>query len=167
MSSKDNLVTAVLPQLTRFGIINKKKQMQLCQEYIQKLAVKTPSEKTIISKLSGGNQQKVVLARWLCMNPKLIILDEPTRGIDVGAKSEIEKLIQQMSDSGIAVLFISSEIEELARGCDRVAVLFNGLKTYELVGDEISYQHIVDSIAASGEQVRAKAIQDKGGDKNE
>ncbi|WRS27866.1 sugar ABC transporter ATP-binding protein [Oscillospiraceae bacterium MB08-C2-2] len=157
MDIKDNLTAAVLPQLTKGGVIQRKKQQSLCDDYIKRLAVKTPSAKNTISKLSGGNQQKVVLARWLCMNPRLVILDEPTRGIDVGAKSEIEKLIQSLSDSGIAVLFISSEIEELVRGCDRVVVLYEGQKACELIGDEISYQNIVDEIAACGEKVRAGA----------
>ncbi len=166
MNIQDNLTAAVLPQLTKVGVINKKSQQKLCEEYIKRLAVKTPSAKNIISRLSGGNQQKVVLARWLCMSPRLVILDEPTRGIDVGAKTEIEKLIQELSASGIAVLFISSELEELVRGCDRVVVLYNGTKASELVGDEISYQNIVDTIAECGEKTRAVEAAKEGGSTN-
>jgi len=157
MTVRDNMTVANLPNLTKAGVIRSAQQESVCEEYIKKLAIKTPSAATIIRDLSGGNQQKVILARWLCMNPKLIILDEPTRGIDVGAKSEIEKLIQNLSDSGIAVLFISSEIEELVRGCDRVAVLYNGSKVCEFVGDGISYDNIMDAIAQAGEAAYAKA----------
>jgi len=163
MDIKDNMATAILPRLTKRGIIQKAKQQKLCEDYIKRLAIKTPSSKNLISKLSGGNQQKVLLARWLCMDPKLIILDEPTRGIDVGAKSEIEKLIQSLSDSGIAVLFISSELEELVRGCDRIIVLYEGRKACELTGEQISYQNIVNAIAEYGEKTRANAKVAAGG----
>nr|WP_122011822.1 sugar ABC transporter ATP-binding protein [Maliibacterium massiliense] len=162
----DNLTMAILPKLVRAGVINTKEQLALTQEYIGKLSIKTPSPRALIRNLSGGNQQKVVLARWLCMQPEMIILDEPTRGIDVGAKAEIEKLIQMLADSGIAVLFISSEIDELVRGCDRVAVLYEGRKVCELVGDEISREHILDAVARGSEEARAlhqQAAQGGGG----
>ena len=97
--------------------------------------------------LSGGNQQKVILARWLAGKPRLIILDEPTRGIDVGAKAEIEKLIQQLAREGISVLYISSEIEELVRGCDRIAVLREGSVFGELFGEEITSDNLLHMIA--------------------
>lgn len=151
MTVRDNMTVANLHNLTKAGVIMPGTQEQISGEYIDKLAIKTPSDLAIIRNLSGGNQQKVILSRWLCMNPKLIILDEPTRGIDVGAKAEIEKLIQKLSDSGIAVLFISSEIEELVRGCDRVAVLYNGSKVCEYTGSSISYKNIMDAIAMAGE----------------
>jgi ABC-type sugar transport system ATPase subunit len=111
------------------------------------LGIKTPSPDQIIKNLSGGNQQKVLLAKWLCKQPLLIILDEPTRGIDVGAKSEIEALIQDLSTEGISVLMISSEMEELIRRCDRIAVLHDGEKVSELVGEEISENSIMNAIA--------------------
>ena len=160
MNVSDNMMVVNLPNLTKGGVIDSNEQERLCKEYIDQLAIKTPSAAAIIRNLSGGNQQKVILARWLCMQPKLMILDEPTRGIDVGAKSEIEKLIQNLSDSGIAVLFISSEIEELVRGCDRVAVLYNGGKVCEFVGDQISYEHIMDAIAEAGERAYAKTVEE-------
>ncbi|WRS28906.1 sugar ABC transporter ATP-binding protein [Oscillospiraceae bacterium MB08-C2-2] len=147
MSINDNLTMSILGKLSRFGVLNKKKQRAVTEEYIEKIAVKTPSADTKIKNLSGGNQQKVILSRWLATHPDLIILDEPTRGIDVGAKGEIEELIKKIADQGISVLYISSELDELVRGCDRVAVLREGQKIAELTGEEISSDRIMTVIA--------------------
>ena len=111
------------------------------------MSIKTPSENTKIKDLSGGNQQKVILSRWLATKPDLVILDEPTRGIDVGAKGEIEDLIREISEQGISVLYISSEMDELVRGCDRVAVLRDGRVVGELTGEDISSDNIMKAIA--------------------
>jgi ABC-type sugar transport system ATPase subunit len=111
------------------------------------LGIKTPGPDQKIRNLSGGNQQKVLLAKWLVKQPLLIILDEPTRGIDIGAKMEIETLIQKLADDNISVLMISSEMEELIRGCDKIAVLRDGQKVGELVGEEISDKKIMGVIA--------------------
>ena len=97
--------------------------------------------------LSGGNQQKVLLARWLATHPRLLILDEPTRGIDVGAKAEIEKLMHSLRDEGMAILFISSELEEVVRDSQRVIVLRDRIKAGELAGDEINQETIMHTIA--------------------
>ncbi|MEA4911223.1 MAG: sugar ABC transporter ATP-binding protein, partial [Oscillospiraceae bacterium] len=131
MSIEDNLTISQLHKLSRFGVLDFKKQKSVTEEYIQRIRIKTPSSKTKIRSLSGGNQQKVVLSRWLAMQPDMIILDEPTRGIDVGAKGEIEDLISEIASQGISVVYISSEIEELVRGCDRIVVLSDGKKTRE------------------------------------
>jgi len=147
MSVAENMTIAYLPHLSTMNVINKKKQMEIVKEFIKTLNIKTPSENQIIRNLSGGNQQKVLLARWLCMNPKMIILDEPTRGIDVGAKAEIEKLIQLLSEKGISVLMISSEIDELVRNCNRVAVLRDGRKMGELEAGQITCENIMDLMA--------------------
>lgn len=104
----------------------------------------------LIGNLSGGNQQKVLLARWMCMNPDLIIMDEPTRGIDVGAKSEIEDLIQELSSNGISILMISSEVEELERNCDRVYVMREGKELADLIEDDINSDLIMSTIASAG-----------------
>ena len=113
-----------------------------------KLSIKTPGANQEIKFLSGGNQQKVILARWLALNPDFIILDEPTRGIDVGAKSEIDNLIQSMANEGISILLISSEMEELVKRCDRVAVLYEGEKVGELKGNDLSVDTILHTITA-------------------
>ena len=115
--------------------------------YIEKLKIKVSGPHQRMRELSGGNQQKVLLARWLCKKPILMILDEPTRGIDLGAKSEIEDIIAELSADGVAVLMISSELEELVRSCDRITVLSEGRKVGELTGREISEERLVDIIA--------------------
>ena len=127
-------------------------QNAIADNYISALKIKTPSAETPIKNLSGGNQQKVLLARWLAIQPELIILDEPTRGIDVGAKVEIEKLINRLSDDGVAVLFISSELEEVVRVCDRINILRDRKKVGELAGMEIDEQRIMQVIAEVHEE---------------
>lgn len=147
MTVQDNLTMGLLGKISHMGLIHARKQREIAQDYVSRIAIKTPGLTTKIKNLSGGNQQKVILSRWLAMNPDLIILDEPTRGIDVGAKGEIENLIAQISDSGISVLYISSELDELVRECDRVVVLREGKNVGELVGEEISQDAIMDIIA--------------------
>ena len=149
---QNNLTICSLDDLTKGGFINSRKRKQLSDDYIQKLLIKTPSGEQLIKNLSGGNQQKVILSRWMAIHPKLIILDEPTRGIDVGAKAEIEKLIHDFSDNGISVLFISSEMAELVRNCDRILVLRDGKIMGELTGQEISEKSIMETIATGKEK---------------
>ncbi len=147
LSVKDNMMLSSMKKTCRFGIINNTAQNNLVEEYIDKLRIKTPGSKQIIRNLSGGNQQKVLLARWLCTKPNLIILDEPTRGIDVGAKKEIEDLIQKIANEGISVLFISSEFEELVRNCDRIEIIREGENAGSLTKAEISEENIILAIA--------------------
>lgn len=147
LSVATNIVISALKEVSNGIILNQKKCNDITEYYIKKLNVKTPSYNQKIELLSGGNQQKVILARWLASNPKLIILDEPTRGIDVGAKREIEKLILSFALSGISVIYISSEMEELVRNCDRVIVFKDGYSIGELAGDEIMEDNIMEMIA--------------------
>jgi ABC-type sugar transport system ATPase subunit len=147
LSVKENMTLAMLPQISSFGIVSKARQDEIVRRFIERLSIKTPSPNQSIRNLSGGNQQKVLLSRWLCMNPKLLILDEPTRGIDVGAKVEIEELIQELSKMGISILMISSEIVELERNCDRVVVIREGVKLAELTGEAINQNRIMEIIA--------------------
>ena len=151
LSVKENMTLAFLPQIQKFGFVDAKKQNEIAKTYIDRLKIKTPTPEQQICNLSGGNQQKVLLARWMCMNPKLIILDEPTRGIDVGAKAEIEVLIQELSDSGISVLMISSEIAELQRNCDRVVVMRDGRAVGQLIDQDITQDNIMEMIAKGSE----------------
>lgn len=151
LSVKENMTLALLPKISRFGVISQKKERELADFYIQKLRIKTPSANQQIRFLSGGNQQKVLLARWMCMNPKLIIMDEPTRGIDVGAKSEIEALIQELSDNGVSILMISSEMDELQRNCDRVVVVRDGRSLKTLTGKDIEPEIFMKTIAAGSQ----------------
>ena len=108
---------------------------EIADRYIQLLGIVTPSPEQLVKNLSGGNQQKVILARWLATDPKVLILDEPTRGIDVGAKTEIQKLVMQLAEEGKSCVFISSELEEVVRVSDRVAVLRDRKKVAEYGGD--------------------------------
>jgi len=126
MSVRDNLTLALMPQLTRHGVIDQARQRAIVDRLIQRLGIRLASPDQKIRELSGGNQQKVLLARWLCLAPKLLILDEPTRGIDVAAKAEIQGLIRELARDGLGVLMISSELEELTEGCHRVSVLRDG-----------------------------------------
>ena len=147
MSVRDNMLIACMKKVNRHGVVSMKRQRELVQKYIDAVRIKTPSMEQNIGNLSGGNQQKVVFARWLCMNPELIILDEPTRGIDVGAKKEIEELIRGIADQGISVLLISSEFEELVRNSDRIVVIRDGKNISELTGDGITEQNIMKALA--------------------
>lgn len=151
LSVRENITIALLPKLNSFGFVKTKEQDEIVRSYIDRLKIKTPTPEQAICNLSGGNQQKVLLARWMCMNPKLMILDDPTRGIDVGAKAEIEQLIQEFSKSGISVLMISSEIAELERNCDRIIVMREGRVIGELAGDQISQDKVMETIARGSE----------------
>ena len=148
VSVKNNMAVCSLDELVRGIFINNAKRTELVDNYIKKLKIKTSSREQLIKNLSGGNQQKVLLARWMATRPKLIILDEPTRGIDVGAKAEIEKIIRELSEEGISIIYISSEIQELVRNCDRVIVLREGKICGELCTEEISEMNIMKFIAS-------------------
>jgi ABC-type sugar transport system ATPase subunit len=150
LSVKDNILIANLNKTSRFGILMKSRQNAMVDEYIQTLKIKTPSREQNIMNLSGGNQQKAILARWLCLKPQLVIMDEPTRGIDIGAKREIEALIRHMAEEGISILFISSEFEELIRNCDRIEVIREGVNMQTLTGADITEKNIIHSIAGVG-----------------
>ena len=152
MSVKNNIVLACMKQISQLGFVISRKRLALVNRYIEELRIKTPTPEQRIRNLSGGNQQKALLARWMATNPKLIILDEPTRGIDVGAKQEVERLVQQIASQGIGVLLISSEIPELVRNCDRVIVLREGEQVGELAGAQISEEAIMQIIAQNYEQ---------------
>jgi simple sugar transport system ATP-binding protein len=132
LSVRENMILAMQASRGPLRLLSRKQQAEIADQYIRALNIKTPSPETPISNLSGGNQQKVLLARWLCMAPKLFILDEPTRGIDVGAKAEIEKLVNSLRERGMAVLFISSELEEVLRVSQRIVVLRDRKKIGEL-----------------------------------
>ena len=147
MSVRDNLTLALLPALSRRGIVEREKQDRIVDRFIERLGIKTAGPDQPIRELSGGNQQKVLLARALALDPRLLILDEPTRGIDVGAKSEIQGLINELADGGLGVLMISSELEELTEGSDRVVVMRDGHSVAELSRQDISQDAIMGAMA--------------------
>ena len=150
-SVTENTTLATMEQFTSGLLINKSKEKKVTEKYIQELATKTPSADQLVVNLSGGNQQKVVIAKWLTRDSEILIFDEPTRGIDIGTKTEIQKLVLDLADKGMAVTFISSEVEEMLRTCSRMAILRDGKKVGELSGDELSQEGIMKAIAGGGE----------------
>jgi ribose transport system ATP-binding protein/inositol transport system ATP-binding protein len=121
-----NTTLAVLDNFIAYLMVNRKKELKIVEDGINSLDIKTPSITQRVSNLSGGNQQKVVLAKWLATSPRILILDEPTRGIDVGAKAEIYRIINELAGKGIAVIMVSSELNEVLNMCDRLAVMREG-----------------------------------------
>ncbi|MEY8354513.1 sugar ABC transporter ATP-binding protein [Lachnospiraceae bacterium 54-53] len=150
LSVRENLILALQAKRGMFHLIGRKEQEELADKYIRLLQIKTAGMETPVKSLSGGNQQKVILGRWLLTDPDFLILDEPTRGIDVGTKTEIQKLVVQLAGDGKAIMFISSEVEEMIRTCSRMAVLRDGQKVGELEEDELSQNHIMKAIAGGG-----------------
>ena len=144
----DNIAMVAINKLLENGLYSKTKARRASQEYIEKLKIKTPSGDQIVGNLSGGNQQKVVIGKWLLNDPDIIILDEPTRGIDVGAKRDIYLLIGNLVQQGKAVIMISSEIPELMGVCDRIAVMSEGRLSGELSREEFSQEKIMTLASA-------------------
>jgi monosaccharide-transporting ATPase len=147
LSVRDNIVLAALPRMSRAGLVDAGKIDQVVDYFIDRLRIKVSSPEQKVAELSGGNQQKVMLARWLCLDPKALLLDEPTRGIDVGAKAEVQSLIDELAEQGLAVLLISSELDELIEGSDRVVVLKDGRVVSELAGDQVSQSSLMAALA--------------------
>lgn len=143
MSVKDNMLISKLGQL-KSEVLNKKKLSTLTGDYIKNLRIALASEDQEVKELSGGNQQKVVIAKWLAMEPDILILDEPTRGIDIGAKSEIYELMHRMAAEGKSIIMISSEMEEIMRISDRVLVMHEGSLTGEMDANEASQETIMN-----------------------
>jgi simple sugar transport system ATP-binding protein len=147
LSVRENIILALQARQGSLRPLSGKRQQEIADEFIKLLGISTPGASQAVMNLSGGNQQKVLLARWLATQPQLLILDEPTRGVDVGAKAEIEKLIESLRARGMAILFISSELEEVVRDSQRVVVLRDRAKVAELVGGQISEEIIMRTIA--------------------
>src|SRR3954467_4970494 len=147
LSVRENLTLALLPRLQRHGIVDRKRQTETVDRFIKAIGIKCSSPDQPVRELSGGNQQKVLLSRWLCTDPKLLILDEPTRGIDVGAKRDIQVLVRQLADEGLAVLLITSELEEIIADSDRVVTLRDGRSVAELTGDRITEDALMQAMA--------------------
>lgn len=151
-SVQDNITMASLGRVSRGGLLHKNQEKKAAHKYIQSLRVKAPDEKVLAGNLSGGNQQKVVIAKWLMTEPDVIILDEPTRGIDVGAKRDIYLLIGEFVKQGKAVIMISSEIPEIMGLSDRVLVMAGGRLTGELTREEFSQERIMTYAAQFGKE---------------
>lgn len=149
LTVRENIVLALQASRGWFKYLSKQQQYEIADRYIRLLNIVTPSADQPVKNLSGGNQQKVILARWLATNPRVLILDEPTRGIDVGAKAEIQKLVLSLAEEGKSCVFISSELEEVLRTSHRIVVLRDREKVTEFTG-EVDEQTIMQSIAGGG-----------------
>ena len=154
MSVSVNLSFAALDRLSNRGVIDRVRERQLIEEMIELLAIRTDGTDIPVGSLSGGNQQKVVIAKWLMVKPRIILLNDPTRGIDVGTKAEIYQLLRKLAASGAAIIFYSTDYDELIGCCDRVIVLYDGAVKRVLVGEEITERALISSalnIATPGE----------------
>jgi ribose transport system ATP-binding protein len=144
MAVKWNIVFPIVKQLSKFGVVNTKKEDAIASKFKERINIKTPSLMQQVINLSGGNQQKVVLAKSLAAESDILIFDEPTRGIDVGAKQEIYHLMTELADNGIAILMISSDMEELLGMSDRIIVLCEGELAGEVQKDKFNQNYILD-----------------------
>jgi monosaccharide-transporting ATPase len=151
LTVRDNIVLALQADRGWFRRISKRRQDELAQSYISALGIRPANPDALVRNLSGGNQQKVLLARWLAVAPRLLVLDEPTRGIDVGAKAEIQKLVSSLADEGMAVLFISAELEEVLRLSHRIAVMRDRRKVADLPNEDVTVGQIMGLIASGAE----------------
>jgi ribose transport system ATP-binding protein len=143
MAVRQNITISALDKVSRLGFVNFGEAGRLAQDYVSRLDIRTPSLRQKVRNLSGGNQQKVVLAKWLSLNPKVLILDEPTRGIDVGAKAEIHALMSQLAKQGVGIIMISSELPEILGISDRIVVMHEGRVAAEFQRDEASQDEIM------------------------
>ncbi|SEG89604.1 ribose transport system ATP-binding protein [Actinacidiphila yanglinensis] len=151
LSVRENISLAALPRLSRAGLVSQAKQDEIVTFFMKRLRIKASGPDQKVGDLSGGNQQKVLLARWLCLNPKVLLLDEPTRGIDVGAKAEVQGLVDELARDGLGVLLISSDLEELIEGSDRVVILKDGRVVGHLAGDDVTEDGLLDALATAPE----------------
>ena len=147
LSVRDNMILALQVKTGLFKPFSKAKATKMAEEYIKLLDIKTASVNTPIKSLSGGNQQKVILGRWLLTHPKYLILDEPTRGIDVGTKVDIQKLVLKLASEGMSVTFISSETDEMLRTCSRLLVMRDRSLVGELTGEQLTQKEVMNTIA--------------------
>jgi ribose transport system ATP-binding protein len=152
----ENISLADLPNYATMLIVDSSRERAVAEEQRRRLSIKTPDIDTLVVTLSGGNQQKVVLAKWLSMRPKLLLFDEPTRGIDVGAKSEIYGLMRGLADEGVAILMISSDMEEVIGVSDRIAVMHEGEISGFLERQDFSEHNVL--MLAVGQQVKDEPV---------
>lgn len=148
LSIKENIVLPVLKSISKFLVINQRKEKRIVEEHVNSLKIKTPSSAQLVRNLSGGNQQKVVVSKWLASNAQVLIFDEPTRGIDVGAKQEIYQLMNQLTERGISIIMISSEMEELMGMSDRIITLREGNIVGELSSNDQFTQEAIMQLTA-------------------
>jgi len=147
LSIKENIITTDMKSVSNYSYLNQSKILNICNNYIEKIGIKGVANQNVIN-LSGGNQQKVAIAKWLHANCKIVIFDEPTRGIDIGAKAEIYQIIREFTSKGYGAIVISSEVAELAEVCDRVIVMSKGEITHEVTGENLNQDYILKCITS-------------------
>jgi ABC-type sugar transport system ATPase subunit len=151
MDVTQNTSLASLDKVSKFNFINKKKEEALSLNFIRKLKTQVKSPKMEVHKLSGGNQQKVVIAKWLATHPKVLLLDEPTRGIDIGAKAEIYKLINELAEQGMGIIVVSSELPEILAVSDTILVMSESKQTAKLNRAEATEELIMKAALSEKE----------------
>ena len=157
LSVRENISLAVQARKGFLHPLSSREQNELADKYIKALGIATPDAEKKVGELSGGNQQKVILARWMATNPKVLILDEPTRGIDVGAKAEIQRLMLEMCGDGVSVIFISSELDEIIRCSNRIMIMRDREKVAEVSGETCTQEQILSIIAEGSDAARGEA----------
>jgi len=147
MSCRDNITLPQVQDLTSGPFVSSGAEMEIYEQYREKLEIKSPSWRQTVGVLSGGNQQKIVIGKWLSMKPRVLIVDEPTRGIDVGSKSEIHNLLRELAAQGYAVIVISSEMPEVLRVSDRIVAMYHGRIMREFSADDVTEDSLVQAIS--------------------
>lgn len=158
LSLRDNIALALQADLGWFRRIPLRRQNELAESYIQAMGIKPANPDALMKELSGGNQQKVLLARWLALAPRLLVLDEPTRGIDIGAKAEIQKLVTRLAENGLSVVFISAELEEVLRISHRIAVLRDRRKVADLPNYDLTVSKLLAAISEGPDEAPPEPI---------
>jgi ABC-type sugar transport system ATPase subunit len=153
LTVRQNIGAASLGANSALGFMSPWREQRMADEYVQRLSIRTPSTQAVTSTLSGGNQQKVMLAKWLAIRPRILLVDEPTRGVDVGAKAEVHRILRELARAGVAVLMISSELPEVLSASDRILVMHEGEVTGELSAEEATEERVM--FLAAGRQQKS------------
>lgn len=159
---KENISAPIIDTICRKGIVNRKKENEIAEKYVEELKVRTPSIETVVGTLSGGNQQKVVISKWIATSPKVFIMDTPTVGIDIGSKAEIYEQIHKFADEGMAIILISDEIQEVMANCNRVLVMAHGKCVVELSEEDLMQEgadkHLAEIIGNQKEKALSQEV---------
>jgi rhamnose transport system ATP-binding protein len=158
MRIRENISLSILKLLSKFSFINRQAEATLAEDSIDQFSIRAYSTEQVVGKLSGGNQQKIVISKWLATNPRVLIMDEPTRGIDVGAKSEIHRLMSQLAREGLAILMISSELPEILGMSDRVLVMRGGKIVAEYPRHEATQEKIAAAMMSESRDTESDPI---------
>lgn len=160
---KENISAPIIDTICKKGIVNRKKENEIAEKYVEELKVRTPSIETVVGTLSGGNQQKVVISKWIATSPKVFIMDTPTVGIDIGSKAEIYEQIHKFADEGMAIILISDEIQEVMANCNRVLVMAHGKCVVELSEEDLMQEgadkHLAEIIGNQKEKALSQEVE--------